>query len=62
MSSDADQTYITTSGDNMNAFCFRLVYSQCRAMYVPVAPRRRAARRGRGGVGRRLRRALAAAG
>ncbi|VTQ85298.1 two-partner secretion domain-containing protein [Bordetella bronchiseptica] len=46
----------------MNAFCFRLVYSQCRAMYVPVAPRRRAARRGRGGVGRRLRRALAAAG
>ncbi|MFU1957663.1 filamentous hemagglutinin N-terminal domain-containing protein, partial [Bordetella bronchiseptica] len=46
----------------MNAFCFRLVYSQCRAMYVPVAPRRRAARRGRGGAGRRLRRALAAAG
>ncbi|KDC19634.1 adhesin FhaS [Bordetella bronchiseptica F-1] len=31
-------------------------------MYVPVAPRRRAARRGRGGAGRRLRRALAAAG
>ncbi len=46
----------------MNAFSFRLVYSECRAMYVPVAPRRRAARRGRGGAGRRLRRALAAAG
>ncbi|KAK64605.1 putative filamentous hemagglutinin, partial [Bordetella bronchiseptica 980-2] len=46
----------------MNAFCFRLVYSQCRAMYVPVALRRRAARRGCGGAGRRLRRALAAAG
>ncbi|AOB38482.1 filamentous hemagglutinin N-terminal domain-containing protein [Bordetella parapertussis] len=46
----------------MNAFCFRLVYSQCRAMYVPVAPRRRAARRGRGGAGPRLRCALAAAG
>ncbi|AJB25920.1 adhesin [Bordetella pertussis 137] len=46
----------------MNAFSFRLVYSECRAMYVPVAPRRRAARRGRGGAGRRRRRALAAAG
>ncbi|KDD96270.1 adhesin FhaS [Bordetella bronchiseptica MO275] len=62
MGHDADQAYITTSGDNMNAFSFRLVYSECRAMYVPVAPRRRAARRGRGGAGRRLRRALAAAG
>ncbi|AOB27289.1 hemagglutinin repeat-containing protein [Bordetella bronchiseptica] len=46
----------------MNAFCFRLVHSECRAMYVPVAPRRRPARRGRGGAGRRLRRVLAAAG
>ncbi|ETG99572.1 adhesin FhaS, partial [Bordetella pertussis 2250905] len=62
MGHDADQAYITTLGDNMNAFSFRLVYSECRAMYVPVAPRRRAARRGRGGAGRRLRRALAAAG
>ncbi len=38
----------------MNAFSFRLVYSECRAMYVPVAPRRRAARRGGGGAGRGL--------
>ncbi|CCN02262.1 adhesin [Bordetella bronchiseptica Bbr77] len=47
----------------MNAFSFRLVYSECRAMYVPVAPRRRAARRGRGGAGRRrLHEATAGAG